>query len=341
MAPLGVSCATPPGRMKALFIRSPVISSMIDRIRSRSRKPTVITVVAPISMPPVASATRCEEIRVQLHHQHADDRGPLGDLVGDAEQLLDAEAVGRLLEHRREVVHAGAERDPLGPRPELHVLLDPGVQVADARAGLGHRLAVDLEDQPEHAVGRGVLRTHVDDDPLLAERGRLVDDVVPVAAEGVDHMALGGALLGRDAVGVTVGCLDERLVLLGQALDQDLGLARLGVLARARAGCRGQSSVVRPPLVRRWDLGALVLHRDATERVVLALRVARPVVRHQDPGQRRVAVEDDAEEVPGLALVPVVAAGRSRRSTGCAGRCPAPTTSRRIRRPPLVIESRW
>ncbi len=50
---------------------------------------------------------------------------------------------------------------------------------------------------------------------------------------------------------------------------------------------------------------ALVLDRDAAERVVLALRVARPVVRHQDPGQRRVAVEDDPEEVPRLALVPV------------------------------------
>ena len=33
-------------------------------MRSRSRKPTVITVVAPISMPPVASATRWEPIRL-------------------------------------------------------------------------------------------------------------------------------------------------------------------------------------------------------------------------------------------------------------------------------------
>src|ERR1035437_2500726 len=65
-------------------------------------------------------------------------------------------------------------------------------------------------------------------------------------------------------------------------------------------------SVVRPALVRRRDGGALVLHRDATKGVVLALRVTRPVVRHEDPGQRRVAVELDAEHVPGLALVPVV-----------------------------------
>ena len=168
----------------------------------------------------------------QLHHQHADDGGPLGDLVGDAEQLLDAEAVGRLLEHRREVVHAGAERDPLGPGAELHVLLDAGVQVADARAGLGDRLAVELEDEPQHAVGRRVLRAHVDDDALLAQRGRLVDEVVPVAAGGGEDVALGRALLGRDAVGVAVGASTNAV--LSDRLDQDLGLA--GWSARVRAG---------------------------------------------------------------------------------------------------------
>src|SRR5450759_201160 len=73
-------------------------------------------------------------------------------------------------------------------------------------------------------------------------------------------------------------------------------------------------SVVRPALVRRRDGGALVLHRDATEGIVLALRVTRPVVRHEDPRQRRVAVELDAEHVPGLALVPVV--GRVDRDDG-------------------------
>src|ERR1035437_2001257 len=65
-------------------------------------------------------------------------------------------------------------------------------------------------------------------------------------------------------------------------------------------------SVVRPTLVRRQDGGALVLYRDATKGIVLALRVTRPVVRHKDSRQRRVPVELDAEHVPGLALVPVV-----------------------------------
>ena len=39
-------------------------------------------------------------------------------------------------------------------------------------AGLGDRLALELEDQPEHAVRRRVLRAHVDDDALLVAAGR-------------------------------------------------------------------------------------------------------------------------------------------------------------------------
>ena len=49
--------------------------------------------------------------------------------------------------------------------------------------GLGDGLAVELEDQPEHAVRRRVLRTHVDDDPLLgglAEALRHVSQSWPV-----------------------------------------------------------------------------------------------------------------------------------------------------------------
>ena len=138
----------------------------------------------------------------ELHHQHPDDAGPLGHLVGDAEQLLDGQAVGRLLEHRRQVVHAGAERDALHPGAELHVLLDTGVQVADSRPGLGDGLAVELEDEAEHAVRRRVLRPHVDDDALLVERGGLVDEVVPVATGDVEHGGTLDALVHGGAVGV-------------------------------------------------------------------------------------------------------------------------------------------
>ncbi len=108
---------------------------------------------------------------VELHEEHPHDLGLLGDVVLDVEQPLDAEAVGRLVVERAEVVHPGAEGRALHPGAELHVLLDAGVQVADAAAGLGDRLALELEDETQHAVGRGVLRTHVDDDLVVVLLG--------------------------------------------------------------------------------------------------------------------------------------------------------------------------
>ena len=69
--------------------------------------------------------------------------------------------------------------------------------------GLGDRLALELEDQPQHAVRRRVLRAHVDDEPLLVVRV-VAEDEVPVAAgDGVDP-ALGG--LARAGVRVGVRC---------------------------------------------------------------------------------------------------------------------------------------
>ena len=191
-APGGRSWATPPGRMNAWFMRSPVISSNMSSTSSRSRKPIVITVSAPISMPPVAMADQVGGDAVELHEQDPHDLGLLRDVVLDVEQPLDAEHVGRLVVERRQVVHPGAERRALHPGAVLHVLLDAGVQVADAAAGLGHRLALELEDQPEHAVRRRVLRAHVDDDPLVGLLGDALGDLVPVLAGDREDPTLGG-----------------------------------------------------------------------------------------------------------------------------------------------------
>ena len=130
----------------------------------------------------------------QLHHEDADQGGALGNVLFDAEELLDAEAVRGLLEEGSDVVHARAVCDALGPRAVLHVLLDAGVQVAGVDAGLADLLAVELEDQTQNAVGRGVNRTQVDDDALGGDGLDLVQDVVPVAALCKD---LGNVLDGQ------------------------------------------------------------------------------------------------------------------------------------------------
>ena len=147
---------------------------------------------------------------VELHQQDAHHRGLLGDVVLDVEQPLDAQHVGRLVVERAQVVHPGAERDALHPGAELHVLLDAGVQVADPAPGLGHRLALELEDQPEHAVGGGVLRPHVHHDlvvPGVVDVGEALGDRVPVLAGDGEDLALAGLRLGGGVrVVVVVTC---------------------------------------------------------------------------------------------------------------------------------------
>jgi hypothetical protein len=135
---------------------------------------------------------------VEFHQHHADDAGALGDVVGDPEELLDAQAVRGLVEERRQVVHAGHERDALRPRPVLEILLDSRVQVADPAAGVGDGLALDLENEAQDTVRRRVLGTHVDDDALARDGTVLrgLHHVVPVlAADGDDR--LGNLLCGH------------------------------------------------------------------------------------------------------------------------------------------------
>ena len=75
---------------------------------------------------------------------------------------------------------------------------------------LGDRLALELEHQPQHAVGRRVLRAHVDDDALFGRLlGAAAEDLVPVAAgDGVDAAlgGLGDARVAAEAV-VRIGVL--------------------------------------------------------------------------------------------------------------------------------------
>ena len=138
---------------------------------------------------------------VQLHHQHPQHGGALRDVVGDAEQFLDSQAVDGLVEQWRDVVHAGAERHTLGPRLELHVLLDAGVQEANGGSDVGDGLTVHLQDEAEHAVGGRVLRAHVDHDRLVPTFGLLCGDLRPVASLGqIDPISRGFAGGGEDVV---------------------------------------------------------------------------------------------------------------------------------------------
>ena len=100
----------------------------------------------------------------QLEQDDADDLRALGNR--EVHQLLDRRHVGHVVPERREVVHAVGDRDRLVIVLGLHGLLHAGVEVADHGLERDHGLAVQLDHEAEHPVGRGVLRPHVDRDGL-------------------------------------------------------------------------------------------------------------------------------------------------------------------------------
>src|SRR6266850_1971376 len=73
----------------------------------------------------------------------------------------------------RKRVVAVRDHHALLPAQRLHLLLDPGVEVADDRLDAAHLLAVQVDDQPQHAVRGRVMRPEVDGEQLAAEGAML------------------------------------------------------------------------------------------------------------------------------------------------------------------------
>ena len=137
-----------------------------------------------------------DEVRVdpvELEVDHPQVLGARRDL--ELEQLLDAAAEGLHLEEVGEVVHPLDERDHLPVGLVLAGLLDPGVDVAHHRLQVADDLALELDHQPQHAVGRRVVRAHVDRQQLARAR---------VAAASVGSSATPGSW--RVAVSRLVRC---------------------------------------------------------------------------------------------------------------------------------------
>ena len=96
------------------------------------------------------------------------------------QQPLDGHAERERVEVVCEVVHPLDERDHLPVGLVLAVLLDPGVDVAHDRLQVANDLPLQADQEPQHPVGRGVVRAHVDRHQLLLEperlaRGRALD----------------------------------------------------------------------------------------------------------------------------------------------------------------------
>ena len=167
---------------------------------------------------------------VELGHQHADPRRPAAAAPRPSSASV-AKREDQLVVQRREVVHAGHVGGALDVGQLLARLLHAGVQVADDRLGAQHRLAVELEHEPQHAVGRGVLGPHVDDHRLVV--AALDVDVARVDVAALGQAQDGAHLLaqlagrrgaaGRELLGALRGLGDEG-PLLGRQVG---GLGRL------------------------------------------------------------------------------------------------------------------
>ena len=82
--------------------------------------------------------------------------------TGRSEQLLRREAEGVLLVHRRDVVETVEIADRLQVGLVLDQLLGAAVQEPDVGIDALHHLAVELQHEAQHAVGRRMLRAEVD-----------------------------------------------------------------------------------------------------------------------------------------------------------------------------------
>jgi hypothetical protein len=95
-----------------------------------------------------------------LTEEHADELGALRD--GQTQQLLGRQAEGMLLVHRRDVVEPVEIRDRLQVGLMLDQLLGAPMQEPDMRIDTLDDFTVKLKHQPEHTVGRRMLRTKID-----------------------------------------------------------------------------------------------------------------------------------------------------------------------------------
>ena len=91
-------------------------------------------------------------------------------------------AVGQVVAERVHVVQPVAHHLGLDDTSCFHVLLDAGVQETDIGNAIDDDLAVQLQQQPQHAVRGGMLRSHVQQHGLTGER--TLRDQVPVWTDG-------------------------------------------------------------------------------------------------------------------------------------------------------------
>src|SRR5581483_2494887 len=86
----------------------------------------------------------------------------IADLIFDAQQFLNGQGIAQVIAERSQVIHAVGKHQRLVIRLGLGSLFDAGMQKADIRDSLDHRLALDSEDEAQHTMSAWVLWPHID-----------------------------------------------------------------------------------------------------------------------------------------------------------------------------------
>ena len=76
-------------------------------------------------------------------------------------QFFHCERITEIVGKVGEVVDSIGQRNHLLPAQSLTLLLNPGMEISDFGTGFFDKLAVQLEHDAQHSVGRRMLRSHI------------------------------------------------------------------------------------------------------------------------------------------------------------------------------------
>ena len=182
-------------------------------------------------------------------------------------------------------------------------------RISRTRSGISSPSSFSTDSAERHAVGLRAQVVHPLDErddllPLLL-LGRLLDAGVEVAdgrRDREDRLAV--ELQHQPQHAVRAGVLGPHVD--GHHFGLDLRHVTVAAAPRPhRRDSRSFSTFSRNSASRHLErLGRPRRHPDL-DRIVLAKRVALPVLGHQQPTRIRMAVEHDAEQIPHLSLEPV------------------------------------
>ena len=256
----------------------------------------------------------------QLAADHTDELAARRQLAVNAEQLLDRQRVSDVVSQRRQVIQPVGVRDELRISEVLRDLLVPAMQVTYFGPGPGNDLAVQFEDDAQHAVRGRVRGPHVQDHLLALKLVRVLARWRPGLARfrqpccrffelnvsGFSHAHFLGSI-GPGPCGwpcaSLISCRRSRRALVSRASVS--GIRTRG--SRAIVSLPPAMVTNGPP-----SSGAALVKatsgtsdRLARQRKVLPQWKVGIAFPHQDPAQVRVATETESHHVVNLALMPI------------------------------------